>query len=128
MAAKFELKSAKGGKFMFNLKSANGQIVLTSETYDTKKNAEKGIASVRKNATNTKRFEKKESKKKEPYFVLTASNGEIIGKSEMYTTTKSMEKGIASVQKNAPECKVSDLTEAEAKPAAKKAAKAAKAK
>ena len=111
MAAKFELKPAKGGKFMFNLKAANGQVVLTSETYDTKKNAEKGIASVRKSAAVAKRFDKRESKKKEPYFVLTASNGEIIGTSEMYTTAKSQEKGIASVQKNAPESKVVDLTE-----------------
>lgn len=112
MAAKFELKAAKGGKFMFNLKAANGQVVLTSETYETKKNAEKGIASVRKSAANAKRFEKKEAKNGEQYFVLKAANGEIVGKSEMYKTAKSVEKGIASVQKNAPESKAVDLTEA----------------
>lgn len=127
MAAKFEIKSAKSGKYMFNLKSANGQVVLTSETYDTKKAAEKGLASVRKSATNAKRYEKKESKKGEPYFVLKAANGEIVGKSEMYTALKSMEKGIASVQKNAPESKVDDQTEASVK-ATKAVAKATKAK
>lgn len=110
MAAKFELKDAKGGKFIFNLKAANGQVVLTSETYDTKKNAEKGIAAVRKSATNAKRYETKEAKDDHQYFVLKAANGEIIGKSEMYKTAKSVEKGIASVQKNAPESKVVDLT------------------
>ena len=127
MAAKFELKPAKGGKVMFNLKAANSQIILTSETYDTKKAAEKGIASVRKHATNAKRFDRREAKDKQVYFVLTASNGEIIGRSEMYKAAKSLEKGIASVQKNAPEAKVDDQTEAPTK-AAKASAKATKAK
>lgn len=111
MAAKFELKAAKGGKFVFALKSSNGQIVLSSETYDTKKNAEKGIASVKKNAVNEKRFDRREAKNGEVYFVLTASNGEIIGKSEMYKRKASMENGIASVQKNAPDATEVDLTE-----------------
>ncbi len=130
MAAKFELKPAKGGKVIFNLKAPNGLVVLTSETYDTKKAAEKGIASVRKHATNAKCFDRREAKDKQVYFVLTASNGEIIGKSEMYKAAKSMEKGIASVQKNAPEAKVDDQTEApaQAAKATKAPAKATKAK
>lgn len=111
MAAKFEMKTAKGGKFSFNLKSGNGQVVLTSGTYDTKKNAEKGIASVKKNAASDKRFERKEAKNGELYFVLTASNGEVIGKSEMYKRKTGLENGIASVKKNAPDANVADLTE-----------------
>ncbi len=111
MAAKFELKAAKGGKFVFALKSSNGQVVLSSETYDTKKNAEKGIASVKKNAVNDKRFERKEAKNGELYFVLTATNGEVIGKSEMYKRKAGLENGIASVKKNAPEANTADLTE-----------------
>ena len=31
MAGKFELKTAKDGQFMFNLKAGNGQVILTSE-------------------------------------------------------------------------------------------------
>ena len=111
MAAKFELKTAKGGKFVFALKSSNGQIVLSMETYDTKKNAEKGITSVKKNAVNEERIDSREAKNGEVYFVLTATNGEIIGKSEMYKRKASMENGIASVQKNAPDANVVDLTE-----------------
>ena len=30
MAAKFELKRANNGQFMFNLKAANGEVILTS--------------------------------------------------------------------------------------------------
>jgi uncharacterized protein YegP (UPF0339 family) len=124
MAGKFELKMAKNGKFHFNLKAGNGQIILSSEMYNDKSGAKNGIASVAKNGSNNDRFERKTSAKQEPYFVLKAGNGEVIGKSEMYKTAASMEKGVASVMKNC-EAKVVDTTdknESMKKPAAKKAA------
>jgi uncharacterized protein len=111
MAAKFEIKKSKNGKqFHFQLKAANGQIILASEMYGDRKVANKGIASVRKNAENDKRYERKTAKNGQPYFVLRAMNGEIIGKSEMYAAARSVEKGIASVKKNAPDAKVIDLS------------------
>ena len=82
--------------------------VLTSEAYDTRKAAEGGIASVKKNGGDDKRFERKTAKDGSPYFVLKAANGEPIGKSEMYKTASSMENGIASVGKNAPDAPISD--------------------
>jgi uncharacterized protein YegP (UPF0339 family) len=58
MAAKFEIKKSKNGKqFLFNLKAANGQVVLSSENYDAKKSAEKGIASVKKNASDANAYD-----------------------------------------------------------------------
>jgi uncharacterized protein YegP (UPF0339 family) len=47
-------------------------------------------------------FQLKTAKDGQTYFTLTAGNGEVIGKSEMYTTKAAAENGIASVQKNAP--------------------------
>lgn len=108
MAGKFEIKAGKTGKFRFNLKAGNGQIILTSEAYDTRKAAEGGIASVKKNAADDKRFERKTAKDGSPYFALKAGNGEPIGKSEMYKTVAAMENGIASVGKNAPDAPVTD--------------------
>ena len=108
MAGKFEIKTGKTGKFSFNLKASNGQVILSSETYDSRKGAERGIASVKKNAGNDKRFERKTAKDGSPYFVLKAANGEPIGKSEMYKTKRSMENGIASVGKHAPDAPVTD--------------------
>jgi len=61
-----------------------------------------GIESVKKNAPNAGRFEKNSSKKGQPYFNLKAGNGEVIGKSEMYSSSSARSKGIASVMKNAP--------------------------
>ena len=112
MAGYFELKPAAGDQFMFNLKAGNHEVILTSELYTSKAGAENGIASVQKNAADDARFVRKTSKKDEPFFVLTAANGQTIGKSEMYSSTAAMENGIASVQKNAPEAEVKDRTEA----------------
>lgn len=108
MPGKFEIKTAKTGKVRFNLKAGNGQIILTSESYETRKAAEKGIESVRKNSKDDKRFERKTAKDGSPYFVLKATNGEPIGKSEMYKSTSSMEGGIAAVGKNAADAAVAD--------------------
>lgn len=108
MAGKFEVKTGKTGKVRFNLKASNGQIILTSEAYESRSAANKGITSVRKNAGNDKRFERKAAKDGSAYFVLKASNGEPIGKSEMYKTKASMENGIVSVGKNAPDAPVVD--------------------
>ena len=111
MAAKFVLKKGSSGKFMFNLKAPNGKIILTSEMYNSKGGAENGIESVRKHSKKDKFFERKESKKGDPYFVLKARNGEPIGKSEMYSSNAAMENGIESVKTNAKSARVEDLTE-----------------
>jgi uncharacterized protein len=111
MAAKFELKPAKGGKFMFNLKAPNGKVVLTSELYDKKRNAIKGIEAVKKSATIDKRFEEKKTRKGELYFVLRANNGEIVGTSESYRSMMGLKGGLASVKAHAPEARVEDITE-----------------
>jgi uncharacterized protein YegP (UPF0339 family) len=50
MAGKFVVKKGKSGKFHFNLVASNGQVIATSETYETKTSALNGIESVRKNA------------------------------------------------------------------------------
>ena len=101
MPGKFEIKTAKTGKVHFNLKASNGQTLLTSEKYESRQAAVKGVESVRKNAGDEKRFERKSGKDGSAYFVLKAANGEPLGRSEMYKTKRSMESGIASVTKNA---------------------------
>ena len=110
MAGKFELKNSKG-QFMFNLKASNGRVILTSERYTSKSGAMNGIESVKKNARDDAQFERLESKKGDPYFVLKAKNNEPIGRSEMYSSKSSMENGIASVKENAPSAKIKDITE-----------------
>jgi uncharacterized protein YegP (UPF0339 family) len=110
MAGKFELKKGKSGKFSFNLKAANGQVILSSQTYKTKAAAKNGIKSVCTNCKKASFFEQKASKKGQPYFVLLAANKQVVGKSQMYASKKSMLNGIASVKKNAAKSKIQDLT------------------
>ena len=50
MAAKFVLKKGSTGKFHFNLIATNGQVIATSEAYESKAAAINGIESVKKNA------------------------------------------------------------------------------
>ena len=47
-------------------------------------------------------FQLKTAKDGQTYFTLTAGNGEVIGKSEMYKAKDSAINGIESVKKNAP--------------------------
>lgn len=59
------------------------------------------VASVRTNAVrdDDARFERKTAKDSSPFFTLKAANGEIIGKSEMYSSAAALENGISSVKK-----------------------------
>ncbi|MBK6729081.1 MAG: YegP family protein [Xanthomonadales bacterium] len=47
---RYERKSASHGQWMFNLKSSNGQVIGTSETYTSQAAREGGIQSVKLNA------------------------------------------------------------------------------
>ena len=102
MAGKFEIKTASNGKFMFNLKAGNGEVILTSQMYKSLAGAKRGIASVQRNAADAARFETKSAKNGEVYFVLKARNAQVIGQSETYPSETVLKKGVASVQKNAP--------------------------
>ncbi|WP_108822473.1 YegP family protein [Dysgonomonas sp. Marseille-P4361] len=106
---KFEVKTRKNGEFQFNLKASNGQVILSSEGYTTKANCMNGIESVKRNSQVEARFDKLEAKNGKFYFNLKATNGQIIGTSEMYETAASRDNGIASVQKNAPDAEVVEI-------------------
>ncbi|HAN65559.1 MAG TPA: hypothetical protein DCQ34_04465 [Chitinophagaceae bacterium] len=106
----FVIKKRTNGEFQFDLKAGNGQIILTSEGYNAKAGCENGIESVRKNAQDDAKFERKTSSNGKFYFNLKATNGQIIGKSEMYESEASRDNGIESVKKNAPDAKVEDQT------------------
>jgi uncharacterized protein YegP (UPF0339 family) len=108
MAGKFELNTSANGKFYFNLKASNGQIILSSEMYESKSGAEGGIASVKKNAGDDARYERRTSTNGSPFFVLKAGNGEVIGRSETYSSTAAVDTGIASVKANAPDAAIAE--------------------
>ncbi len=124
---KFVLKQAKSG-IKFDLKAGNGEIIASSQIYQSEDSARKGIESVRNSCVGDiedqtiENFETVKHPKFEVYadkagefrFRLKARNGEIIATSEGYKAKASCMNGIASVKKNAPEAVVVDLPPVEA--------------
>ena len=117
---KFVVRKVKTG-IMFNLKAGNGEIIATSEVYNTEASCMKGIASVVKNAPiaalenqTVEGFAKEKCPKFEVYvdkagefrFRLKATNGQIIAVGESYKALSSCLNGIESVRKNAAENKI----------------------
>jgi uncharacterized protein YegP (UPF0339 family) len=110
MTGMYALSKTSDGRFLFNLKAANGEKILTSESYDAKASAVNGIESVRSNAPNDTQFDRMTSKDNMPYFVLKAANGEIVGTSQQYSSDEAMETGVQSVKANAPAATIDDRT------------------
>ena len=117
---KFAIKQVKTG-IMFNLKASNGQVIATSEVYNSDAACRNGIESVRKNAPiapvenqTVEGFQAEKHPKFEVYldkageyrFRLKATNGQIIAVGESYTQLSSCLNGIESVKKNAPDAEI----------------------
>ena len=107
---KFVIKTQKDGQFYFNLVAGNGQTILKSEAYTTKPACLNGINSVKSNAADDGRYDRKVSTNGKPYFNLKAGNGQVIGTSELYESEAVRENGIESVKKNGPEATTEDTT------------------
>ena len=110
--SKFTITTRKNGEFQFTLSASNGQVILTSQGYSNRANCTNGIESVRKNAMDESKFVEKTAADGSPYFVLMATNGQVIGTSQMYASADSCKKGIASVKANAVNAVVADETQA----------------
>ena len=104
----FVIKTGANQQYYFSLKADNGQKILASEGYTTKSACNNGIDSVKTNATDDTKYDKKISTNGKHYFNLKASNGQIIGTSEIYETTAGRDSGIASVKANAPNATVEE--------------------
>jgi uncharacterized protein YegP (UPF0339 family) len=105
---KFVITKRTNGEFQFNLKAGNGQTILSSEGYSTKSACENGIESVRKNSQDASKFESKTAANGKFHFNLKATNGQVIGSSQMYETEASCNNGIESVKNNAAEATVEE--------------------
>ena len=50
--ARYEKKQSSNGKFFFNLKAANHQVIGTSQMYSSEASRDAGVASVKNNGTS----------------------------------------------------------------------------
>jgi uncharacterized protein len=99
---KFVIKRSNNNQFFFVLKAGNGEVILTSEMYTAKPSCTNGISSVKSVAPYNGNYEKLTSSNWKYYFNLKASNGQVIGTSQMYETSQGRDNGIESVKSNAP--------------------------
>ena len=104
----FVIKTGTNGQYYFSLKAENGQKILASEGYTTKAACNNGIDSVKNNAKDDGKYDRKTSANGKHYFNLKATNGQIIGTSEMYEAASGRDNGIESVKKNAPAAAVTE--------------------
>ena len=107
MAAKFEIVPV-GDQFLFHLKAANGEVILTSQPYKSRAYALNGIESVRKNSAIDGRYEIRKYDDGSIFFVLKSANSQVIGTGKRHQALQPLQKGIASVKKNAPGAKIPD--------------------
>jgi len=122
MAGKFVVRKTGTG-IKFDLKAANGEIVLSSEVYSTPAACRNGINSVRENAPDAPvedqtatGYTEEKNPKFEIYldgagafrFRLKAKNGQIIGAGEGYKSKAGCQNGIESVRKNAADAVVEE--------------------
>ena len=130
----FKILSAAGGEHRVQF-LYNSEVIVWSENYKSKASARNCIASLQKNApgaatvdlsANEKgsgyRFEIAQAKNGEHFVRFVARNGEVMVRSETYTSKASAKNAIDSVKKNGP--KAATVDESLAKPATKPAAKA----
>lgn len=96
MDGSFHLKKAANGQFYFNLKSGDGEILLTSEMYVAKSSAEAGIVSVQANSPKDERYSKAVASNGKAYFTLRAANHQVIGMSKMYDSEASRDAGVST--------------------------------
>ena len=106
MAGKFVVHKGKDGKDYFALKAGNGEVIFTSQGYASRKSCLNGIESVRKNSQSDERFEVRTAKDGRTYFVLKATNGQEVGRSQMYKSDSGCRNGMKSVAKNAADAAV----------------------
>jgi uncharacterized protein len=107
---KFVITKRVNGEFQFSLKAGNGETILSSEGYSTKSNCQNGIDSVKRNATDENKYDRKTASNGKIYFTLEAVNGQTIGISELYESEAGLKNGIMSVKTQAPDAIIQDAT------------------
>jgi uncharacterized protein YegP (UPF0339 family) len=110
--AKFQIfKSTVNYQYYYHLRATgNNEIILRGEGYTSLSACKAGIESVKLNAPYDSRYDKLYTSYRQYHFNLKASNGQIVGTSESYTTSTNRDNGISLVKAQAPTAPVEDLS------------------
>ena len=95
--ARYDVFQGADGRYFFDVRAANGAIVLTSEGYTTHAGALNGAFSVADNGGQITRYRVLQGVDGRWYFNLTATNGQVIATSQMYSSKYNAERARNSV-------------------------------
>lgn len=95
--ARFDIFQGADDRYYFNLRAANGEIVLASQGYAAEASAFNGTFSVADNGLDADNYEIAESADGGYYFNLKASNGRVIATSEVYASRYNAERAVDSI-------------------------------
>ncbi len=108
--ARYDLAAAADGRWYFNIRATNGQVVASSQLYTTKEHAQTAIIAIEQivaktvdmgNApTGAPRVVVFKGLDSRYYFHVRAKNGEIVLQSQGYSSKGAAEKGVSSVLSN----------------------------
>ena len=94
---RFEVFKGLDSKHYFHLRARNGEIVLQSQGYSSNAKATAGVASVQSNGLVAARYTVLNAVDGRFYFVLKATNGQVIARSQLYATKYNAERGVETV-------------------------------
>lgn len=94
---RFDVFRGEDGRYYFNLHAGNGEIVLSSQGYDSEAGALNGTLSVTENGLDPEGYELAESADGGAYFNVVASNGQVIATSEVYSSMSNARRAVDGV-------------------------------
>lgn len=103
-------RNGEDGQFYYQLKAADGKIVLISDGYSSKESCLYNINLIRRNARYDNSFDRK-NEFSNYTFVLKCCKGEVLAEGEAYYDTDARESGIYAVKRDGITAPVEDLSE-----------------
>jgi len=95
--ARFVITEGTNGQFYFRLHAKNGATVLQSEGYTSEAAALNGTFSVHSNGQNEGRYDVRQARDGRFYFNIKATNGQVVGTSQMYSTKGSADRAVDAI-------------------------------
>ena len=111
--ASFNISKTPNGKYQFFLKTGKGEVLLTSEEYNSKDAVMHVITSVKSNSLRKDRYLKHDTKNGGLYFNLLAANGNVLGTSQLYTGITDWNKETERIREIAIRADIQDETSEE---------------
>ncbi len=104
----FILKKSPDGFYSFTLHTEDDEAILDSGNYESKKEAEDGVESMRTIASFSSRYNQKRTPDNHLYFVLMSANDRVVGTSKYYASRDTLEADIDAVMRVAPQANIID--------------------